>query len=125
MFTPSSGSTTSRSASRISLSVMCGTIFERGRAWEQHIILQVHVLPAPRGNVRAGNLASVYRDDHLFKRLRNADLLMGKCGRCKFREICGGSRSRAFAATGAVMAADPLCAYEPGPDIEPTVGSTR
>ncbi len=72
-------------------------------------------LPAPRGNVRTANLGDVYREDELFRRLRNADALLGKCGRCEFRELCGGSRSRAFAATGAVMASDPLCAYEPGP----------
>ena len=76
-------------------------------------------LPAPRGNVRAVDLADVYRRDPLFRRLRDPDALAGKCGRCQFRAICGGSRSRAFAATGAVMASDPLCVYEPGPDVEP------
>jgi hypothetical protein len=39
--------------------------------------------------------------------------------------ICGGSRSRAFAATGATMASDPLCAYEPGPGVEPLVAAVR
>jgi len=78
-------------------------------------------LPVQRGNVRTTSLAEVYRGDEVFSRLRNADALLGKCGRCQFREICGGSRSRAFAATGAVMASDPLCAYEPGPGFEPLV----
>ncbi len=78
-------------------------------------------LPAPRGNVRNGSLADVYRHDELFIRLRDPDALAGKCGRCRFRAICGGSRSRAFASTGAVMASDPLCAYEPGPATEPVV----
>jgi radical SAM protein len=78
-------------------------------------------LPAPRGNVRTTNLGDVYRTDGMFTRLRNENALMGKCGRCGFRAICGGSRSRAFAATGAVMASDPLCAYEPGAQIEPLV----
>ena len=76
-------------------------------------------LPVARGNVRTASLADVYRTDEVFTRLRNANALFGKCGRCGFREMCGGSRSRAFAATGAVMASDPLCAYEPGPGIEP------
>jgi radical SAM protein len=78
-------------------------------------------LPAVRGNVATANLAEVYRNDAMFTRLRDADALMGKCGRCRFRNVCGGSRSRAFAATGAVMGSDPLCAYEPGPAIEPVV----
>ena len=59
--------------------------------------------------------------DEVFRRLRNGNALFGTCGRCGFREICGGSRSRAFAATGAVMASDPLCAYEAGPDKKPLV----
>ena len=78
-------------------------------------------LPVQRGNVRTTQLAEVYRTDEVFQRLRDEDALMGKCGRCRFRAICGGSRSRAFAATGAVMASDPLCAYEPGNDIEQVI----
>jgi AdoMet-dependent heme synthase len=75
-------------------------------------------LPAVRGNIRSSDLATVYRTDDMFVRLRDANALSGKCGRCRFREICGGSRSRAYAATGAVMASDPLCAYEPGATVE-------
>ncbi|MGE5242720.1 MAG: TIGR04053 family radical SAM/SPASM domain-containing protein [Betaproteobacteria bacterium] len=76
-------------------------------------------LPVARGNVRTDGLAAVYRQDEVFRRLRNADALLGKCGRCEFREVCGGSRSRAFAATGALMASDLLCVYDPGPDVRP------
>ena len=79
-------------------------------------------LPLPRANVRTADLGAVYRDDEMFNRLRNPDALRGKCGRCRFRAICGGSRSRAFAATGAVMASDPLCAYEPGEFVEEVIG---
>ena len=79
-------------------------------------------LPAPRGNVRSADLGEVYRGDEMFRRLRHSDGLIGKCGRCQFRDVCGGSRARAFAATGAVMGSDPLCAYEPGPNVEAPVG---
>ena len=82
-------------------------------------------LPVPRGNVRTASLADVYRSDEVFTRLRNANALLDKCGRCGFREICGGSRSRAFAETGAVMASDPLCAYEPRPYREPLVANAH
>ena len=78
-------------------------------------------LPAPCGNVRTTDLTGVYRKDEMFVRLRNADALLDNCGRCQFRAICGGSRSRAYAATGSVMASDPLCIYEPGPAVEPLV----
>jgi AdoMet-dependent heme synthase len=78
-------------------------------------------LPMPRGNVRSASLRDVYCGDEAFRRLRNADALGGKCGRCEFREVCGGSRSRSFAATGALMASDPLCVYDPGPEVRPVV----
>jgi radical SAM protein with 4Fe4S-binding SPASM domain len=55
----------------------------------------------------------VYREHPLFVTLRNPDLLAGRCGRCEFRTVCGGSRARAFALTGDVLAEDPACAYEP------------
>lgn len=80
-------------------------------------------LPMSRGNVRTGNLVTIYREDEMFQRLRNADALMGKCGRCEFRELCGGSRARAYATTGSLVASDPLCAYDPGPDVRVAVGS--
>ena len=81
-------------------------------------------LPIARGNVRTDDLASIYRNDEIFLRLRNTDALMGKCGRCEFREMCGGSRGRAYAATGSLVASDPLCAYDPGPDRRPAVPIT-
>jgi MoaA/NifB/PqqE/SkfB family radical SAM enzyme len=45
--------------------------------------------------------------------LRTADDLGGKCGACPFRRVCGGSRARAYAASGDPMAEDPGCPYIP------------
>lgn len=70
-------------------------------------------LPMSCGNVRTQSLLDVYRDDPLFRQLRDPDALEGKCGCCEFRTVCGGSRARAFAATGSPLASDPLCAYQP------------
>jgi radical SAM protein len=80
-------------------------------------------LPAVCGNVRTDSLVTMYRTHPLFQTLRDPDALGGKCGRCRFRAICGGSRSRAYAITGDALAADPLCAYQPGPVPEPLVGA--
>lgn len=77
-------------------------------------------LPTPRGNVRDGALVETYRDDPTFRLLRDPSALGGRCGRCEFREVCGGSRSRAFAATGDPLAEDPLCAYRPGQAFSPS-----
>ena len=70
-------------------------------------------LPIPVGNVREQDLATVYREDPLFRALRDPTRLGGRCGRCKYRAHCGGSRARAHAATGDPLAEDPGCAYQP------------
>jgi len=70
-------------------------------------------LPLKTGNVRQSTIAQLYRDHETFRALRDPDRLKGRCGRCEFRSICGGSRARAFALTGDAFATDPWCAYEP------------
>ena len=70
-------------------------------------------LPVPGGNVRSASLADIYRDSDLFRTLRSPDRLQGRCGRCEYRAICGGSRSRAYALTGDWMQTDPWCGYQP------------
>ncbi len=70
-------------------------------------------LPMARGDAREGHLVATYRDDEVFRQLRDPDALRGRCGRCDLRAVCGGSRSRAFAATGDAFAEDPLCVYQP------------
>ena len=70
-------------------------------------------LPIPVGNVRETTLASAYRESPLFRQLRQPELLKGRCGRCEFREICAGSRSRAYGLTGDPFETDPWCSYEP------------
>lgn len=70
-------------------------------------------LPLRAGNVRQQPLAEIYRSADLFRELRDPDALHGRCGRCEYRRICGGSRSRAFALTGDHLATDPWCGHRP------------
>ena len=70
-------------------------------------------LPLTAGNVRTSNLLGIYRDSPLFRDLRQTNRFAGRCGCCEFREICGGSRARAYAATGDHLGSDPLCPYVP------------
>jgi radical SAM protein len=70
-------------------------------------------LPLAAGNIREQRLADLYRDSPLFRALRDTSQLQGKCGACEFKDICGGSRARAYALTGDVMAEEPCCAYQP------------
>jgi len=70
-------------------------------------------LPLAAGNVRREPLADIYRNSPLFVSLRDTSQLKGKCGVCEFREVCGGSRARAYALTGDPFAEEPYCVYEP------------
>jgi AdoMet-dependent heme synthase len=65
------------------------------------------------GNVRTDSLLEVYRKSGLFRVLRDMDARGGKCGVCEYRNLCGGSRARAYAHTGDYLAEEPNCAYEP------------
>jgi radical SAM protein len=77
-------------------------------------------LPLIEGNVRTTGPLDVYRRSPVFRRLREPGRFGGRCGRCEYRQICGGSRARAYAASGDPLGEDPLCAYEPGgPDKPP------
>ena len=78
-------------------------------------------LPIRAGNVRVDDPVQVYRESPLFQQLRDPDQFKGKCGECEFRAICGGSRARAFAATGDPLESDPLCPYQP--EVALRVGS--
>ncbi|MBB3111156.1 radical SAM protein [Paenibacillus phyllosphaerae] len=70
-------------------------------------------LPVVCGNVRQESLLDLYRHSPVMKELRDKSLLKGKCGVCEFKELCGGSRARAFATTGDYLESDPACAYIP------------
>lgn len=70
-------------------------------------------LPLRGGNVRTSSAAAIYRDSEIFRSLRRTAGFKGRCGICQFREVCGGSRARAYAATGDLLESDPLCAYDP------------
>jgi radical SAM protein len=70
-------------------------------------------LPLTAGNIRERSLLDIYRNDAMMRRLRRPDTFEGKCGVCEFRRVCGGSRARAYAATGDPFASDPSCSYIP------------
>src|SRR5205823_5785247 len=67
-------------------------------------------IPEVAGDLRRQSFAEVWRESPLLLRIREGTL-GGKCGRCEYREACGGCRARAFADSGDVMGADESCAY--------------
>jgi AdoMet-dependent heme synthase len=70
-------------------------------------------LPIAAGNVRRHDVVEVYRNSPVFTALRDRDRLQGKCGVCEYRDVCGGSRARAYAVTGDMLEAEPYCAHVP------------
>ncbi len=87
----------------------------KGVAFISHVgeIQPSGFLPLTAGNVRTDDLATIYRTHPIFTALRDDNALGGKCGQCEYRRICGGSRARAYGATGDMFAAEPLCNYIP------------
>ncbi len=70
-------------------------------------------LPLAAGNVRRDRVADIYRNAPVFRALHDPEQLAGRCGVCEYRALCGGSRARAYGATGNPLAEDPFCLYEP------------
>lgn len=70
-------------------------------------------LPISAGDVRNTDPVEIYRSSPLFVSLRRASDFHGRCGVCRFRQVCGGSRARAWAASGDPLGEDPLCPYQP------------
>lgn len=65
------------------------------------------------GNIREEHLKKIYIESEELRKLRSANF-KGKCGKCEFRDLCGGSRARAYAYFNDMFAEDPACPYTPG-----------
>ena len=77
------------------------------------------VTPCPLWAMSLGNLREVGLKEALkspiAERLRRREI-RGRCSRCRYLELCGGCRVRAYAMLGDYFAEDPLCPegiYEP------------
>jgi radical SAM protein len=70
-------------------------------------------LPIDCGSFPQESVVDIYQNSTVFQSLRDSDLLEGKCGLCEFRNVCGGSRARAYAVSGNFLAEEPDCIYQP------------
>jgi len=69
-------------------------------------------LPYPLGNVRRRSLAEIYRTHPLLLAMRRGEY-RGRCGVCEYKQVCGGSRARAYSLLGDPLGEDPACIYVP------------
>jgi radical SAM protein with 4Fe4S-binding SPASM domain len=65
-------------------------------------------LPVSLGSIRETPLVEIYRNHPLLQSIRSA-AFPGVCGSCRFTDLCGGSRSRAYASSGDPLGDDPGC----------------
>ena len=70
-------------------------------------------LPLECGRFPQDSVVEVYQNNPLFQQLRTPNSFSGKCGVCEYNKVCGGSRARAFAATGDPLGSEPDCVYVP------------
>lgn len=87
----------------------------RGFAFIDHLgdVYPSGFLPQHCGNVTERSFREIYRTDPVLRALRDPSGFAGKCGVCEFREVCGGSRSHAYAVTGDLLGSDPTCVHVP------------
>ncbi|MDF0591126.1 radical SAM/SPASM domain-containing protein [Candidatus Methanocrinis natronophilus] len=67
-------------------------------------------LPIVAGNVREERFSDIWEGSQVLIDLRKRELV-GRCGGCEYREVCGGCRARAYAIAGDYLESDPLCSY--------------
>ncbi|HUX70082.1 MAG TPA: TIGR04053 family radical SAM/SPASM domain-containing protein, partial [Cellulomonadaceae bacterium] len=89
----------------------------RGFAFVDHVgvVYPSGFLPVAAGSVRDHPFPQIYRESEVLQALRRPDGFGGRCGRCEFRAVCGGSRSHAYAVSGELLGEDPSCLYRPEP----------
>lgn len=73
----------------------------------------LNVYPCARLRISIGNLKNKTllecMDNEVIKKLKNRDLLEGKCSNCYNKYICGGCRARVYAKTGNFLEGDDDC----------------
>ena len=82
------------------------TIFYHG------IVCPCMLLQIPLGNVRDKSFKEIWTESSVLNELRDRSLLKGKCGICKYKNVCTGARCRSYLETGDHLAEDPICWFK-------------
>lgn len=68
--------------------------------------------PYKLGNILDTDIVDIYRGNDVLRLIREGRF-GGRCGYCEYRDICGGSRARAYVSLGDILGEDPACIYTP------------
>jgi len=66
-------------------------------------------MPIPLGDLRKDRFEDVWIYSPVLNDLRNREKLVGRCGECSYKYICGGCRARAYGYYGNYLYPDPGC----------------
>jgi radical SAM protein with 4Fe4S-binding SPASM domain len=66
-------------------------------------------LPIKVGNLKNEKFEDIWLHSKVFAALRNRENLKGPCGKCTYKNVCGGCRARAYAYFGDYTASDIGC----------------
>ena len=80
-------------------------------------------MPVVAGDLMTDSFRAIWQSSPVFEDLRSGRL-SGRCGRCEYREVCGGCRARAYADGGDFLGPDDSCLYEPTGEV-PLIESRR
>ena len=73
------------------------------------------VLQRKAGNMREKSFAQIWQQSQALQLLRNREKLEGKCQRCDYRQVCGGTRCLVFENTGSLTGEDGDCWFKEEP----------
>ena len=73
-------------------------------------------MPVVAGDLMTDSFRTIWQTSEVFSELRSGQL-SGRCGRCEYREVCGGCRARAYADGGDFMGPDDSCVYDPTGEV--------
>jgi radical SAM protein with 4Fe4S-binding SPASM domain len=67
-------------------------------------------LPIKIGSIKTSKLSSLLENQHITEKFYDIRFnLEGRCGSCKYLNICGGCRASAFSFTDNIQGSDPMC----------------
>ena len=61
------------------------------------------------GNLREQRLNDIWKNSRVLEELKDRSLVKGKCGKCQFKNSCGGCRATAYEKYGDYLESDPSC----------------
>jgi len=67
-------------------------------------------MPIPVGDLRKEKLEDIWLNSPILNDLRDREKLVGRCGKCSYKYVCGGCRARAYGYFGNYLYPDPGCA---------------